>query len=93
MKSFTKRAPSVQARKRAASKRVLKAEELLYRAMELMEKAQAEISVIGTGLNQNWGKIGFLREEAKKQMYDLERCRETGRCELDETTARLTKKG
>lgn len=75
-------------RKKAAAKRVLKAEGLLYRVAEMLEKAQAEISVVCTGLNQNWAKIGAIRENVKKQMYDLERCRETGDCQIDETTKR-----
>lgn len=73
---------------KAAEKRVLKAETHLYRAIELMEKAQAEISVIGTGLNQNYSKIGKLREDLKSQMYDLERCRESGHCMMDDTIPR-----
>jgi DNA-binding transcriptional regulator LsrR (DeoR family) len=74
--------------RKAAEKRVLKAETLLYLAIELMEKAQAQISVIGTGLNQNYAKIGKLRESLKGQMYDLERCRESGLCRMDETVLR-----
>lgn len=82
---------TIEARKKAATKRVLQAETLLYAATDLLEKAQAVLSVIGSGLNQNWAKIGQLREKVKEQMYDLERCRETGACVLDETSARLTK--
>jgi len=77
-----------ETRKKAAAKRVLKAEALLYRAAELMEKAQAEISVIVGGLNQNYAKIGKIRETVKGQMYDLERCRESGYCMMDETILR-----
>lgn len=79
---------SPEALRKAAEKRVLKAETLLYRALDLMEKAQAEISVIGTGLNQNYSKIGKIREDVKTQMYDLERCRESGRCMMDDTIPR-----
>lgn len=79
---------SPEALRKAAEKRVLKAETLLYRAIELMEKAQAEISVIGAGLNQNYSKIGKLREDLKGQMYDLERCRESGHCTMDDTIPR-----
>lgn len=82
---------TIAAKKAMAAKRVLKAEACLYRAAELMEKAQAEISVIVGGLNQNWAKIGDLREKVKGQMYDLTRCRETGECAVDETTFGLTK--
>lgn len=71
--------------KKAAAARVLAAETLLYQAAELMEKAQAQISVIVGGLNQNYSKIGQLREKVKGQMYDLEGCRETGLCRMDET--------
>lgn len=76
-------------RKKAAAKRVFKAETLLYRAAELLVRAQAELSVVVGGLNQNYAKICALREDVKKQMYDLERCRRTGLCDLDETTAGL----
>jgi ABC-type enterochelin transport system substrate-binding protein len=79
---------SPKALQKAAEKRVLKAETLLYRALELMEKAQAEISVIGTGLNQNYSKISKIREDVKTQMYDLERCRESGHCTMDDTIPR-----
>lgn len=79
---------SPEGRKKAATKRVRKAETLLYRAAEILQKAQVEISVICTGLNQNWAKIGAIRENVKKQMYDLEHCRETGDCQVDETTMR-----
>lgn len=72
-------------REKAAEKRVLRAETLLYRAIDLLEKAQAQLSVIVGGLNQNYAKIGQLREKVKGQMYDLERCRETGLCAMDET--------
>jgi len=77
-----------ESRKKAAAKRVLKAETLLYRAAEFMEKAQAEISVIVSGLNQNYAKIGNIRQNVKTQMYDLERCRESGHCMMDETVLR-----
>jgi hypothetical protein len=80
-----------EARKKAAGKRVFKAEALLSCAAELMEKAQAELSVVVGGLNQNYAKIGSLRVKVKEQGYDLLRCWETGLCDLDETTARRTK--
>jgi len=76
-------------RKKAAAKRVMNAELFLYRAMELMEKAQAELSAISTGLNQNYAKIGALRGQVKDQMYDLGRCRQTGLCMVDETVMRV----
>jgi hypothetical protein len=72
-------------RKKAATKRVRSAEHCLYQAEELLEKAQAHLSAILIGLNQNYAKIGKLREHVRVQMYDLERCRETGLCEMDET--------
>lgn len=78
--------------KKLAAKRVLKAEALLYRATELLVKAQTELSVVVGGLNQNYAKIGQLREGVKKEMYDLERCRESGHCDLDGTTTRLVTK-
>jgi hypothetical protein len=72
-------------RKKAAAKRIRSAEHYLYQAEELLEKAQAHLSAILSGLNQNYAKIGKLREQVKGQMYDLERCRETGLCAMDET--------
>jgi len=73
----------------AAAKRVLRAEALLYKAAELLEKAQAELSVVVEGLNQNYARIGAFREKIKKEIYDLVRCRESGFCDLDETTAAM----
>lgn len=69
--------------------KVEQAEDCLLQAIGLIEKAQASISVIGTGLNQNWSKLGNLREKLKTQMYDLQHCRETGLCGLDETSANM----
>lgn len=71
-----------KARKKAAAKRILKAEGLLYRVVEMLRKAQGELSVI-VGLNKNYPKIGDILEKVKEQIYDLERCRESGRCEMD----------
>lgn len=79
---------TIEARKKAATRRIRKAEALIYKATEILQKAQSEISVICAGLNQNWSKIGDIREKAKEQMYNLERCRETGNCLIDETTRR-----
>jgi len=80
--------------RKAAAKRVAKAEALLFLAGELLEKAQVQISVVIDGLNQNHFKIGAIREKIKAQMYDLERRRESGFLDLDETAAAalLTKK-
>lgn len=71
-----------------ASKRIAKAETILYRVGEMLEAAQREISVV-YGLNQNHPKIGNIRQKIKEQMYDLERCRESGLVELDETATAL----
>jgi hypothetical protein len=80
--------------KALASKRLEQAEDFLLQSIGLIERARAEISVIGTGLNQNWSKLGDLQEKLKTQMYDLQRCRDSGRCDLDETMANLLlKKG
>ena len=73
------------AAKREAARRVLRAETLLCEAVEKMEKAQAALSVIVGGLNQNYARIGALKDEVKKEWYDLERCRKSGLCDLDET--------
>lgn len=78
--------------RKAAAKRVLKAETLLYRAGELLAKAQGQLAVITGGLNQNYAKIGTIRDKVKDQMYDLERCRESGYCDLDETAAAMMSK-
>ncbi len=75
--------------RRAAAKRVHKAETLLYKATELLSEAQGQLSVIVGGLNQNYPKIGALREKIKREMYDLERCRQSGYCDLDETAAAI----
>lgn len=79
---------SVEARKKAATKRIQKAESLLYQATEIIAQAQSEISVICTGLHKNWSKMGKLRSDLKSQMYDLESCRGSGNCQVDETTGR-----
>ena len=68
-----------------AEPRLLKALSLLYEASDRLEKAQAELSVIVGGLNQNYARIGALKDEVKKEWYDLERCRKSGLCDLDET--------
>lgn len=73
------------AAKREAARRVLRAETLLCEAMEKLEKAQAELSVIVGGLNQNYVKIDHLRDFIKQELHDLVRCRKTGLCDLDET--------
>lgn len=83
MGNKTSKAPKASASTKGAAKRMRKAEKLLYQAAELLQQAQSQISVIVGGLNQNYAKIGALREKVKDQMYDLERCRETGLCELD----------
>lgn len=79
----TKKEPKVSPSQKAAGRRMLRAENLMYQAAELLQQAQSQISVIVGGLNQNYAKIGALREKVKGEMYDLERCRETGLCDLD----------
>lgn len=75
---------------KSANKRIEEAEVCLYRAIQFMEKAQMKVSVIQVGLNQNYTKIGALKEKVKGQVYDLQRCRESGLCKVDEMILRQT---
>lgn len=74
-----------------AAKRIEKAERWLYEANDLLVQAQACLSVV-LRLNQNHSKIGSIKESIKVQIYDLERCRRSGFCDLDETTAAMIEK-
>ena len=77
-----------KANQREAKKRISAAEVYLYKAVELMEKAQMKVSVIQVGLNQNYTKIGGIKDKLKGQIYDLQRCRESGVCKVDEMILR-----
>ena len=77
---------------KAAAKRVQRAETILYRVSEKLGEAMVQLSVVGTGLNQQWGKIADLQTDLKSVMYSLRRCRESGLCNLDETTSRMLEK-
>jgi hypothetical protein len=76
-----------------AANRIYRAETLLRYAIRNLDEAQASISVVVWGLNQNHPKIGALRENIKVQIFDLQRCRRSGLCDLDSTaTAALGKR-
>lgn len=77
-----------KANQREAKKRISAAEIHLYQAIRLMEKAQMKVSVIQVGLNQNYTKIGAIKDKLKDQIYDLQRCRESGFCKVDEMILR-----
>ena len=79
---------SDKANQREAKKRISAAEVYLYKAIELMEKAQMKVSVIQVGLNQNYTKLGAIKQKVKDQIYDLQRCRESGLCKVDEMILR-----
>ena len=72
-----------------ASRRVQKAEEAIYKSLEHLDHALRLISVVTSGLNQQYSKIDVLKQSLKSVMYDLERCRETGNCACDEPTMRM----
>jgi hypothetical protein len=74
--------------KREANRRIVKAEDLLMHAADLTVNAMAALSVIQTGLNQNYAKLMVLKDKLKEQAYSLRDCRETGLCRVDETVLR-----
>lgn len=71
--------------KKEAAKRVNRAEMILAKVDEDIQKAQASISSIGTGLNQEYGKLSNLRKDLQQIVLSLQRNRASGRCDLDET--------
>ena len=77
----------VSPRKAEAARRVQSAEILIYGTLETLANAQTQLSVIGTGLNQEWSKIEDVRTRLKSIWYALEKHRESGRCDLDDTSA------
>jgi hypothetical protein len=74
-------------KKKVAINRVEKAEALLYRAADLLEQAQTQLSVL-VGVHTNFEKIGKLREQVKGQMYALESVRAAGMVLADELVTR-----
>lgn len=86
-----KQTMSQEDRRKEGAKRVQKAEDILFRVQELIEESQRELSACKSGLNQNWSKLGDIYQAVRNQMYDLQRCRETGLVEIDETMARIMK--
>lgn len=80
---------TLEDRRKAGAKRVQKAENILFRVQELIEEAQRQISACSRGLNQNFSKLGDIYQSTRNQMYDLQRCRESGLVEIYETMARI----
>jgi hypothetical protein len=72
-----------------ATDRVWRAEELLWKADLLIEKAMVQLSVVTTGLSQEWAKLEILRRDRLKPLiYSLKNNRESGLCDMDALPSR-----
>jgi hypothetical protein len=78
--------------KKEAAKRVGRAEMILAKVDEDIQKAQASISSIGTGLNQEYAKLTNLRKDLQQIVLSLQRNRHSGKCDLDETMIAILEK-